>query len=256
MYRGRLDKFFKLLFLISVTPIMFEEDDVMAFFCKTTASQCQFPFVWNGTTYTSCTSDGSEFAWCALEVDSERGVVGRKWGSCDLATCTTDHVEPAQREARAVFKDEVTGVMLLTQGSSMNPLKIEGRLEGVPSGQFRLRVRKGGCEEVREEGVEDVDDDLIESDGDVTIVSVEKWGVSLYEGEENILGYSLSVEEECILSEESMDCSQARIITCAKILEGSGDGFSITMIIIIALVVCIVIILILVGILVICCLRR
>ena len=96
MYRGRLDKFFKLLFLISVTPIMFEEDDVMAFFCKTTASQCQFPFVWNGTTYTSCTSDGSEFAWCALEVDSERGVVGRKWGSCDLATCTTDHVEPAQ----------------------------------------------------------------------------------------------------------------------------------------------------------------
>ena len=228
----------------------------MAFFCKTAASPCQFPFVWNGTTYTSCTSDGSEFAWCALEVDSERGVVGRKWGSCDLATCTTDHVEPAQREARAVFKDEVTGVMLLTQGSSMNPLKIEGRLEGVPSGQFRLRVRKGGCEEVREEGMEDVDDDLIESDGDVTIVSVEKWGVSLYDGEENILGYSLSVEEECILGEESMDCSQARVITCASIIEGSADGFSITMIIIIALVVCIVIILILVGILVICCLRR
>ena len=101
-----------------------------------------------------------------------------------------------------------------------------------------------------------MDDDRIESDGDVTIVSVEKWGVSLYEGDENILGYSLSVEEECILSEESMDCSQASIITCARIMEGSGDGFSITMIIIITLVVCIVIILILVGILVICCLRR
>ena len=187
----------------------------MAFFCKTTASPCQFPFVWNGTTYTSCTSDGSEFAWCALEVDSERVVVGRKWGSCDLATCTTDHVEPAQREARAVFKDEVTGVMLLTQGSSMNPLKIEGRLEGVPSGQFRLRVRKGGCEEVREEGMEDVDDDLIESDGDVTIVSVEKWGVSLYDGEENILGYSLSVGEECILGEESTDWREVETVSAS-----------------------------------------
>merc|ERR1712106_1077656 len=53
-----------------------------------------------------------------------------------------------------------------------------------------------------------------------------------------------------------MDCSQARVITCAKIVEGNEGGFSITILIIIALMVCIVIILILVGILVICCLRR
>eukprot|EP00090_Calanus_glacialis_P012621 TRINITY_DN21223_c0_g1_i6.p1 TRINITY_DN21223_c0_g1~~TRINITY_DN21223_c0_g1_i6.p1 ORF type:complete len:399 (-),score=107.26 TRINITY_DN21223_c0_g1_i6:610-1806(-) len=240
-----------------VTPIIFEEDDAMAFFCKTAASPCQFPFIWNGTTYTSCTRDGSEFLWCALEVDSERVVVDRRWGSCDMSTCTpvkdlADDLTHGQREARAVFEDDVTGVMLLTQRSSMNPLKIEGRLEGVPSGQYRLRVMKGACDEV-----EYVDDtDLIESDDDVAIISLEKWGVSLFEGEENVLGGSLSVDEECFLGEGSMDCSQAKRITCANIVKESEDGLNITMVIIIALVVCIVIILILVGILVICCLRR
>jgi len=234
-----------------VTPTIFEEDDPMAFFCKTSASPCIFPFIWNKTTYTSCTSDGSEFSWCAVEVDSEGVVVGTKWGSCDMSTCA-DQVEPDIREARAVFKDGVTGVMVLTQGSTMNPVKIEGRLEGVPSGQYRLRVIKGGCDQ----DVDDDDDDLIESDGDVTSVSLEKWGVSLFEDDENIVGSSLAVDEECTLGEDSMDCSQAKRITCASIVEGREDDLNITMIIIIALVVCIVIILILVGILVICCLRR
>jgi len=238
-----------------VTPTIFEEDDPMAFFCKTSASPCIFPFIWNKTTYNSCTSDGSEFSWCALEVDSEGVVVGTKWGSCDMATCA-DQVESDNREARAVFNDDVTGVMVLTQGSTMNPLKIEGRLEGVLSGQYRLRVIKGGCDAIEEDGVEDIDDDLIESDGDVTIVSLEKWGVSLFEDDENIVGSGLAVEEECIVGEETRDCSQAKRITCANIVEGREDGLNITMVIIIALVVCIVIILILVGILVICCLRR
>jgi hypothetical protein len=238
------------------TPTMFEEDDPMAFFCKTAASPCIFPFVWNGTTYTECTSDGSEFAWCALEVDSGRGVVGTKWGTCDMATCS-HQVEQAEepREARSVFSDAVTGVILLAQPSSMDPLKLEGRLEGVPGGQYRLVVSKAGCEEGLE-GVEDWEDDLIESDGEVTIVSLEKWGVSLYDGDESILGGSVSVEEECVLGESSLDCSQAKRISCASIVQGGGDGLNITVIIIIALVVCIVIILILVGILVLCCLKR
>ena len=136
----------------------------------------------------------------------------------------------------------------------MNPLKIEGRLEGVPSGRYRLRVMKGACDEVEIEYVDDTD--LIESDDDVAIISLEKWGVSLFEGEDNILAGSLSVEEECSKGEGSMDCSKAEMVTCARIVEGSGDGLNITMIINIAFVVCIVIILILVGILVICCLRR
>jgi len=182
-------------------------------------------------------------------------VVGTKWGSCDMSTCA-DQVEPDIREARAVFNDGVTGVMVLTQESTMNPLKIEGRLEGVPSGQYRLRVIKGGCDEVGEEEVDGSDDDLIESDGEVATVSLEKWGVSLFEDDENIVGSGLAVEEECIVGEDSMDCSQVKRITCASIVEGRGDDLNITMIIIIALVVCIVIILILVGILVICCLRR
>merc|ERR1719317_1669107 len=132
----------------------------------------------------------------------------------------------------------------------MNPVKIEGRVEGVPSGQYRLRGIKGGCDQ------DDDDDDIIESDGDVTSVSLEKWGVSLFEDDENIVGSSLAVDEECTLGEDSMDCSQAKRITCASIVEAREDDLNLTMIIIIALVVCIVIILILVGILVICCLRR
>eukprot|EP00092_Neocalanus_flemingeri_P090172 GFUD01114183.1.p1 GENE.GFUD01114183.1~~GFUD01114183.1.p1 ORF type:complete len:413 (-),score=92.06 GFUD01114183.1:1353-2591(-) len=241
-----------------VTPIQFEEDDAMAFFCKTARSPCQFPFVWNDVTYTSCTSEGSEFPWCALEVDEERVLVGNRWGSCDMDTCQEQGADPPPEpmEARAVFSDQVTGVVVLAQQSSMNPLKIEGRLEGVPSGQYRFRVLRSGCDEVVEEGsgVEEQEDDLIESDGNVTIVSLEKWGVSLFEGEENILGGSIVVQEECSL-EVTVDCSESKRISCANIV-GSVDELNITMIIIIALVVFIVIILILVVILVICCVRR
>ena len=227
----------------------------MAFFCKTAASPCQFPFIWNEVTYTSCTSEGSEFPWCALEVDHEGVLVGNRWGSCDMSTCQDQGDSPlGPMEARAAFSDQVTGVVLLAQQSSMDPLKIEGRLEGVPSGQYRLRVLRSECDEVVEEIINDMDVDLIESDGNVTLVSLEKWGVSLFEGEENILGGSLAVEEECFLGELAMDCSKAKRITCANIVE--GDDLNITMIIIIVLVVFIVIILILVVILIICCVRR
>ena len=122
---------FGLSSFISVTPILFEEEDAMAFFCKTAASPCQFPFIWNGTTYTSCTRDGSEFDWCALEVDSERVVVDRRWGSCDMSTCTpaqdlAEDLTHGQSKVQAVFNDEVTGVVLFTQRSSTNPIELEG----------------------------------------------------------------------------------------------------------------------------------
>ena len=60
-------------------------------------------------------------------------VVDRRWGSCDVSTCTPvkdlpEDLTHDQREARAVFEGEVTGVMLLTQRSSMNPLRMEGML--------------------------------------------------------------------------------------------------------------------------------
>ena len=62
-----------------------------------------------------------------------------------MSTCTpvkdlADDLTHGQREARAVFDDDVTGVVLLTQRSSNGPLKIEGRLEGVPF--FLLLNRK------------------------------------------------------------------------------------------------------------------
>ena len=61
-----------------VTPIEFEDDDPLAFFCKTEPSECQFPFIWNDVTYNECTTDGGDFAWCALEVDSEGRMVSNR----------------------------------------------------------------------------------------------------------------------------------------------------------------------------------
>lgn len=239
------------------TPIIFEEEDAMAFFCKTAATPCIFPFSWNGTTYHSCTSDGSDFSWCALEVDDQGIVVGNKWGSCDMSTCNPEEEDvDDKREARAEFKDEVSGVVLLTQALSINPLKVEGRLDGVPRGQYRFRVLKEPCGDDSTDVSSDMNDDLIESDGDTIAISLEKWGISIYDNEESVLGGSISIEEECYLGEESLDCSEAKVVACANIVQGSGDGWNLTIIIIIALVVCILIIIILVGVLIFCCLRR
>lgn len=238
-----------------VFPIQFEVEDAMAFFCKTAASPCQFPFVWNGVTYTSCTSEGSEFPWCAVEVGQDRELVGNRWGSCDMSTCSSSQdVVPDPRQARAVFSDQVTGVVALVQQSPFNPLQIEGRMEGLPSGQYRLRVARNRCDEEKEEDVEEENDDLIESDGNMTMIRFEKWGLSLFEGEENIMGGSLLVEEDCFLGEGSLDCSQVERVACADIVQ--AEALSMTMIIVIVLVIFIVIILILVVILVICCRRR
>ena len=67
---------------ITETPIVFEEEDPMAFFCKTAASECQFPFIWNDVEYTTCTMEGSKFYWCAVELDTEGAMLDKRWGKC------------------------------------------------------------------------------------------------------------------------------------------------------------------------------
>ena len=59
---------------------------------QTASSECQFPFVWEGETYTECTKAGSEFPWCALEVDSSGVLVGNR-----SAYCTDRTVNMIQR---------------------------------------------------------------------------------------------------------------------------------------------------------------
>ncbi len=34
-----------------------------------------------------CTMDGSEFPWCAVEVDAAGRLVDKRWGKCDMSTC-------------------------------------------------------------------------------------------------------------------------------------------------------------------------
>jgi hypothetical protein len=36
-----------------------------------------------------CTMEGSEFPWCAVEVDSAGRLVDGRWGKCDISTCPT-----------------------------------------------------------------------------------------------------------------------------------------------------------------------
>ena len=54
--------------------------------CKTeNGKKCIFPFNYEGTTYSACTSVGSDHPWCAYEVDSDRNLVGDEWENCDAA---------------------------------------------------------------------------------------------------------------------------------------------------------------------------
>lgn len=70
------------------TPLSFSDPMNMAMFCKTKSSACQFPFIWNGETYTSCTKAGnSEFHWCAVSVDENRNLREKRWGKCNMETC-------------------------------------------------------------------------------------------------------------------------------------------------------------------------
>jgi len=65
--------------------------------CTTEAgTQCQFPFITNGQTFTSCTQSGDTRAWCSTKVDSNGNHISGigEWGYC-TAACPDDSGYPA-----------------------------------------------------------------------------------------------------------------------------------------------------------------
>jgi len=88
-------------------PREFEQDKPES--CGTQHMECQFPFIYNGKTYDSCTNSiileypygsfkgedyddfddrtGESFSWCATEVLASGEMQEGKWGICDPETC-------------------------------------------------------------------------------------------------------------------------------------------------------------------------
>ena len=82
-------------------------------------------------------------------------------------------------------------------------------------------------------------------------ISLEKWGVSLYPGQEMVVGGSVRLEvREC----GETDCVE-RTITCANIEFGS-QALDVNLILTVSLVVFTVLLVLLTVILIICCIRR
>ena len=239
-----------------VTPVEFMEDDPMAFFCKTEANECQFPFTWEGKTYNTCTTDGSEFAWCALQVDGESRLVDNRWGKCDMERCSATSAEATEvssREARAIFSDrEVDGLILFSQESNMDALKIEGKVGGLDNTlkNVLMKISSSHCDD-KASGQDLGGDDTLEVVDNTTNILLEKWGVSLYPGQEMVVGGSVRLE---VMECGETDCVE-RSIACANI-ELGGQALDVQLILTVSLVVFTVLLVILTVILIICCIRR
>ena len=57
--------------------------------CKTqggtrTDKPCQFPFIFKGKTYTTCTNVEEDFYWCSTETNDNREHQSGEWGKCDV----------------------------------------------------------------------------------------------------------------------------------------------------------------------------
>jgi len=232
-----------------VSPIQFEPDDPMAYFCKTASSECQFPFVWEGETYTECTKAGSEFPWCALEVDSSGVLVGNRWGECDLASCRRDPVERVVEVAGGNF--------VLSQASSLDPVLITGTLQ-IDPGNYLLSLHAGGC---GAPGPALANLTLKAAENETKVVE-EVWGVG-------VLGQSsqpASLRLECEVSDydsvlvgeagvEEEDCENFTPV-CGEIQQEDGPGLNLTLILIVSLVAFIILVSILLVFLLFCCVRR
>ena len=229
----------------------------MAFFCKTAASECQFPFTWNDVSYSACTMEGSDFYWCALEVDHERVMVGNKWGKCDMSKCDLKKDSELQ-EARAVFSERVRGLVLFSQTSPSDPVVVEGKLTGLEDGGlYSLKFSSAACGTSGNDLVGS--ENSVQTRDNVTSINLEKWEVSLYpDSSEYFVGGSLRLEETCspLLSENSADCDVVKTVACADVEQGKGSNININLILMITLIVFSLLLLLLSVILVITCYRR
>jgi len=69
----------------------FCQPDIVADTCLTTSdTPCVFPFIYEGVSYNSCTAvdDNSNRHWCATSVSESGEYVFRKWGNCNMETCS------------------------------------------------------------------------------------------------------------------------------------------------------------------------
>ena len=237
---------------ITETPMEFQEEDPMAFFCKTAQSECQFPFSWQGVEYKSCTKEESEFYWCALEVDEEGLMVGDRWGKCDMKTCEVQ-TEEEQQKARAVFSERVEGLILFSQNSSTRPVSVEGKLTGLEDGEFTIKISSAPC---GSSGPQLGSGNNFLTKDNVTLISLEAWDVSLYpDSQQYFVGGSVRLEEACspLLSE---NCDVVKTVACADVQQGKGTNIDVNLILMITLIVFSVLLLILFVILIISCYRR
>ena len=228
----------------------------MAAMCSTAASPCRFPFTWKGSEYHGCTRDGVEqYHWCALEVDAEGELVADRWGVCDMDACAAkevqEEVQPLAAVAEFIYSASgVIGVVRLTQRAPDNPLQLQGLLDNLPEGHFKLGVGAGPCGAgVQQEG--GVLGETIGSDGNSSsYVSCEEWSRGLYSGEDrpSVVGRSLLLRQG--------ECGEAcAVIACADIVLKSVPGDHMALIIVIIAAVA-VLLLLLVVVTVYCCCRR
>ena len=237
---------------ITETPIEFEEDDPMAFFCKTAESACQFPFSWRGVEYSSCTMEESEFYWCALEVDEEGEMVAERWGRCDLTKCDVRRQQEEQK-ARAVFSERLEGLILFSQNSSTAPVSVEGKLTGLEDGEYSVKIFSAPC---HSSGPELGSGNNFLVKDNVSLISLQAWDVSLYpDSQQNFVGGSVRLEEACIpLITEN--CDVVKTVACADVQQGKGTNIDVNLILMITLIVFSILLFILFVILVISCYRR
>lgn len=231
----------------------------MSFFCKTSASPCQFPFIWNGKEYNSCTQDGDvPFAWCALQVDEDRNLYKNRWAKCDMSTCsqTEPVVEMPEPKQIQVHFSEYSGEILMEQIAPDEALQFSGHLEGLPDGKLELALVPSACDQPH-------NIDLITSIQSLAATSdikTEIWTKSLYPEENNhINGHSLIIKEEneaVPLMDDEGGIQMGKILACTPIQVQATSALSLTYIIIIILAALVIVLILTLVIIVCCCCKR
>lgn len=242
------------------SPTMFNstEGEVMSFFCTTFPSPCKFPFIWEGREYRECTTDGNtEFPWCAIEVDEAGHLVDNRWGTCDMATCDpvsasakSEELAPEPKKLTITFS-ELTGSLEFSQLGPEENLEVAGELEGLPEGALLLAVVEGDCDQP----LEDISEKLVSIQSlysDSSSVDAKVWSLSLYPGNQYIIGRSAVIKEQDtpLLNEEGR-LELGRVVSCTPIQESSS--LDTTLIIIIAVVAIVVLVLVILIVCVVCC---
>ena len=132
----------------------------------------------------------------------------------------------------------------------MDALKIEGKVGGLDTETLLMRISSADCDN-KASGQDLGGEDRLEVVDNTSYISLEKWGVSLYPGQELVLGGSVRLE---VMECGESDCVE-RSLACANIQPG-GRALDVSLILTVSLVVFTVLLVLLTLILIICCIRR